>query len=384
MSEIMSESFVIQNAQLVLPDDVVPGWIAIADGQITEIGEGRPPEPGLDLAGDLLCPGLVELHTDHLEAHLKPRPKVQWPEVSAVVAYDAQIAASGITTVLDSLRVGSDDEYAPFGGDLWPLINAVSAAERTGILRADHKVHLRCEICAGDLLEQTQRVVGHYPVQLISLMDHTPGTRQFRNVATWKQYYGGKHGFSEEKLARFMSEKESLFDANYEIHRRSLVDLARANNVVMASHDDTTVEHVRESIEDGVAIAEFPTTVEAASASHAAGIAVLMGAPNVVRGGSHSGNVAAVDLAREGVLDILSSDYVPASLLMGAFTLAARVEGYGLARALRSVTLHPARAAGLNDRGAIIPGLRADLVRIHLADNLPVVREVFRGGRRVI
>jgi alpha-D-ribose 1-methylphosphonate 5-triphosphate diphosphatase len=163
-----------------------------------------------------------------------------------------------------------------------------------------------------------------------------------------------------------------------------LVDLARANNVVMASHDDTTVEHVRESIEDGVAIAEFPTTMEAASASHAAGIAVLMGAPNVVRGGSHSGNVAAVDLAREGVLDILSSDYVPASLLMGAFTLAARVEGYGLARALRSVTLHPARAAGLNDRGAIIPGLRADLVRIHLADNLPVVREVFRGGRRVI
>jgi len=380
----MTGSFVIDNARLVLSDDVVPGWVAIADGRIAEIGEGRPPERGLDFSGDILSPGLVELHTDHLETHLKPRPKVQWPEISAVVAYDAQIAASGITTVFDSLRVGSDDEYAPFGGDLWPLINAVSAAERTGILRSDHKVHLRCEICAGDVLEQTQRVVGHHPVQLISLMDHTPGARQFRNVANWKRYYSGKHSFSDAMLDRFMKEKEALFSANYERHRRTLVELARTHNVVMASHDDTTVDHVKESIDDGVAIAEFPTTVEAASASHAAGIAVLMGAPNVVRGGSHSGNVAAEDLAREGVLDILSSDYVPASLLMGAFALASRVDGYGLAQALKTVTLHPARAAGLNDRGAIALGLRADLVRIHVASDLPVVREVFRDGRRVI
>ena len=380
----MPHSFVIENARLVLPDEVTPGWIAVSDGRIAEIGQGKPPERGLDARGDLLSPGLIELHTDHLEAHLKPRPKVQWPEVSAVVAYDAQIAASGITTVFDSLRVGSDDEYAAFGGDLWPLINAVEAADKAGILRVNHKVHLRCEICADDVLEQTLRVVGHYPVQLISLMDHTPGTRQFRNVATWKQYYSGKHGFSEDKLARFMSEKEALFACNYDRHRRALVDLARTHGVVTASHDDTTEAHVAESIADGVAIAEFPTTVEAAAASHAAGIAVLMGAPNIVRGGSHSGNVAAEQLARERVLDILSSDYVPASLLMGAFVLAAKIEGYGLAQALKTVTLHPARAAGLHDRGAIATGLRADLVRIHVTDGLPVVREVFRGGRRVI
>lgn len=380
----MPQSFVIENARLVLPDDIVPGWLAVADGVIAEIGDGRPPERGLDFAGDLLCPGLVELHTDHLETHLKPRPKVQWPEFAAVVAYDAQIAASGITTVFDSLRVGSDEEYAPFGGDLWPLINAVSTAERAGILRADHKLHLRCEICVGDVLEQTERVVGRYPVQLISLMDHTPGTRQFRNIETWKQYYSGKHSFSDEKLDRFMREKEALFAANYERHRRALVALARAHGVVIASHDDTTAAHVAESIEDGVAIAEFPTTVEAASASHAAGIAVLMGAPNVVRGGSHSGNVAAEVLAREGVLDILSSDYVPISLLMGAFALATRIDGYELAQALRTVTLNPARAAGLKDRGGIARGLRADLVRINVTGELPLVREVYRGGQRVI
>lgn len=141
---------------------------------------------------------------------------------------------------------------------------------------------------------------------------------------------------------------------------------------------------MRESVADGAAIGEFPTTMEAAAASHRVGIAVLMGAPNMVRGGSHSGNVAAETLAREGMLDILSSDYVPASLLMGAFELARRIEGYGLAAALNTVTLHPARATGLADRGQIAAGLRADLVRIRLAQDLPIVREVYRGGRRVL
>lgn len=380
----MVQPMIIENARLALPDEIVPGWVAVADGMIAEIGHGRAPERGLDLEGDLLIPGLIELHTDHLESHLKPRPKVQWPTVAALVAYDAQIAASGITTVFDSLRVGSDAEYSPFGGDLIPLMDAISTAERAGFLRADHKIHLRCEICAGDVVYQTERVIGRHPVHLMSLMDHTPGARQFRDLELWRVYYSGKLQVSDAEFDRFMAGKRELFEANYERHRRALVDMARANGVVIASHDDTTVEHVQESLEDGAAIAEFPTTFEAAEASHGAGIAVLMGAPNVVRGGSHSGNVAAEELARAGVLNILSSDYVPASLLMGAFGLAERIEGYGLARALRTVTLDPARAAGLDDRGAIAAGQRADLVRIHVSDQMPVVREVYRGGRRVI
>lgn len=380
----MQHPIIIENARVVLPDDVVHGWIAVVDGRIAEVGEGRAPERGLDFSGDLLAPGLVELHTDHLETHLKPRPKVYWPEVAAVVAYDAQIAASGITTVFDSLRVGSDADNVPFGDGLWPLMRAIETSEAAGILRADHKIHLRCEICAEDVVPETERILARHTVHLISLMDHTPGSRQFRNLDAWKLYYGGKSGLSEAELERFMDKKRGQFATNYERHRRDLVKLARASAVATASHDDTTAEHVAESIGDGVAIAEFPTTVEAAQASHRAGIAVLMGAPNVVRGGSHSGNVAAEVLAREGVLDILSSDYVPSSLLMGAFDLASKIEGYGIAKALRTVTLHPARAAGLHDRGAISSGLRADLVRIHMADRLPVVREVYRGGQRAI
>ncbi len=152
---------------------------------------------------------------------------------------------------------------------------------------------------------------------------------------------------------------------------------------MLASHDDTTLEHVAESVADGARIAEFPTTCEAAAASHAAAIAVMMGAPNLVRGGSHSGNVAAEDLARDGTLDILSSDYIPASLILAAFELARRVPGIELPQAIATVTLNPARAVGLDDRGAIAAGKRADLVRVHMS-GIPVVRTVWRGGHRVV
>lgn len=268
--------------------------------------------------------------------------------------------------------------------ELWGIVDAIEAAKSQGLLRAEHRMHVRCEICADDVVEHTQRFAERCDIGLLSLMDHTPGARQFRDLGAWKTYYGGKSGLPESELDRFMHRKRAQFAANYVRHRTALVALARARGIVTASHDDATTEHVCESIADGVAIAEFPTTAAAAATSHQAGIAVLMGAPNVVRGGSHSGNVAAEALARDGVLDVLSSDYVPASLLMGAFDLARRIEGYGLAAALRTVTLHPARAAGLTDRGAITAGLRADLVRIHMTHELPVVREVYRCGRRVL
>jgi alpha-D-ribose 1-methylphosphonate 5-triphosphate diphosphatase len=380
----MNQSTVIENARVVFPGEVAEGWVAVVDGRIAETGYGRAPERGIDFGNDLIVPGLIELHTDHLESHLKPRPKVRWPATAAVVAYDAQIVASGITTVFDSLRVGNDADYASAEDELWEVVAAIEDARSRGLLRAEHRTHLRCEICADDVVEQTERLMGRHSIHLISLMDHTPGARQFRDLDAWRTYYGGKSEFPAHELDQFMDKKRAQFITNYAPHRAALVALARSQAVVVASHDDTTPEHVSESIGDGVAIAEFPTTVEAAGASHAEGIAVLMGAPNVVRGGSHSGNIAAEALAREGMLDILSSDYVPASLLIGAFELARRIDGLGLAAAMRTVTLNPARATGLADRGAIAPGMRADLVRIRMAGNLPVVQEVYRGGRRVL
>ena len=378
---------VFTNGHVVLGDQVIAGWVACEGGRIIEVGRGTPPRTGgHDLEGDFLLPGLVELHSDHLEAHVVPRPKVRWHPLAAVIAYDAQMAASGITTLFDSLRVGSDIDSRSLGAEVAGLASTIAMAARDGLLRTDHHMHLRCEVCTPDVLENARELVAGNKVGMISLMDHTPGSRQFRNVETWKTYYGGKSGLSSSALDPLIDERLALHAANHDQQRAALVALARANHVVLASHDDTLVSHVDLSVSDGVSIAEFPTTMDAASASHAAGIQVLMGAPNVVRGGSHSGNVSAELLAKEGLLDILSSDYVPSSLLIGAFELARRVETLSLAEAIRTVSLNPARATGLHDRGEIRVGLKADLIRVRLhgADQLPIVWEVYRDGNRII
>lgn len=380
----MSDPQVFNNAMVVMPDEAVHGWVTVRDGVILDVGRGASPHAGRDFRGDYLLPGLVELHTDHLEQHLKPRPKVNWPEASAIVAFDAQIAASGITTVFDCIRAGADLDYSPMNAEVVGVVEGIERARERGMLRVDHRLHVRCEVCADDVVVQTGELARRFGIALISLMDHTPGARQFTSLDAWRTYYGGKSGLAVGQLDLLIARKHETFAANYEPHRRALVALARERGIVLASHDDATSAHVQESIADKVAIAEFPTTHEAARLSHAAGIKVMMGAPNVVRGGSHSGNVAAEALAREDVLDILSSDYVPASLLLGAFQLAERIPGMDLATAIRKVTLNPAIAAGLDDRGQIAVGKRADLVRVAVVDRLPIVREVYRDGRRII
>lgn len=383
--------FLVENARLVLADRVIEnGWAAIADGRIAEVGEGKAPERGYDFQGDTLIPGLIELHTDHLEPHVNPRPGVFWNPVAAVLAYDGQIAASGITTVFDSLRVGDDSEpedgydKKSFSSELFDLAGALKSAKEADLTRADHHLHLRCEVCAWNVVEDAKKFLTLHDVDLISLMDHTPGQRQFRDVEKLLVYWRRKLSRPDDELMKIMDRRVELHEERADPHRRSLVALAKAHDVVLASHDDATQEHVAEAIEDGVAIAEFPTTLEAAAASHKAGIHVLMGAPNVVRGGSHSGNVAATDLALHGTLDILSSDYIPASLIMAAFSLPQVAPNITLSDAIRTVTLNPAIATGLTDRGSIEAGKRADLVRVRMADNQPVVRAVWREGRRVV
>jgi alpha-D-ribose 1-methylphosphonate 5-triphosphate diphosphatase len=329
-------------------------------------------------------PGLIELHTDHLEAHYVPRPKVFWDPIAAVVSYDGQLATSGITTVLDSLRVWREDGADEADGRAGVLAAAIAAAREENLLRADHFLHLRCEIPMPSVVEEAKELVGRPDVRLMSLMDHTPGQRQFRDEGKLRDYYRGKGG------GRTDAELDELFERRFAYQKayagtnmRAIVTLAHQYEIPLASHDDTTEENVTDAVRDRVSVAEFPTTMEAARGLHKAGIGILMGAPNVVRGGSHSGNIAAVDLAREGLLDILSSDYIPSSLLMAALQLPERVPAIDLAAAIRTVTKTPAEAVGLADRGEITPGKRADLIRVYVARDIPVVRSVWREGHRV-
>jgi alpha-D-ribose 1-methylphosphonate 5-triphosphate diphosphatase len=379
-----SAELMITNAAVVLADQLIDrGWVAVCDGRIAEVGAGAPPEPGIDFGGDLLLPGLVELHTDHLETHYMPRPKVYWDPLAAVIAYDAQIAASGITTVLDSVRIWRQDEIHEAGGQSDLLSDAIASARDAGLLRVEHFLHLRCEIPMPWVVEDTAKLAHRADVRLISIMDHTPGQRQLRDPEKLRTYYRGKKtSLSDAELEQLFELRLSYQLAYAEQNRRELIAMARRRMIPLASHDDTLMAHVEEAIRDAVAVAEFPTTIEAAAGLHAAGIKVLMGAPNLVRGGSHSGNVATADLAAAGLLDVLSSDYVPSSLLLAALRLpsASRLD---VAAAIRTVTKTPAEAVGLVDRGEIAVGKRGDLVRVYNKAAVPVVRAVWRAGERV-
>jgi alpha-D-ribose 1-methylphosphonate 5-triphosphate diphosphatase len=377
----MSET-VLTNALIVLPNEVLLGSVLIRDGARADIG--APTASGEDMGGDYLMPGFVELHTDALEFHYKPRPKVRWSPAAAIQQHDAQVAASGITTVFDALRVGLDQEGDMGREDMLALGAAIEEASTTGRLRVDHFIHLRCEVSAPDCLEGFRMLEDHPQVRLASLMDHAPGQRQFQNIDQARVYYQGKLKMSDEVFAAFIERRGGESRTYAPPHRAAIAQACRERGISMASHDDATVAHVEEAIAAGIDVAEFPTTMEAAKASHDAGLAVLMGAPNVVRGGSHSGNISARSLVDSGVLDILSSDYIPFSLMQAVFALSRGENAISLPDAVRLVSASPAKAAGLSDRGEIASGKRADIVRVEVVDEHPVVRTVWSEGERVI
>jgi alpha-D-ribose 1-methylphosphonate 5-triphosphate diphosphatase len=379
---IIMADLILSNARIVLEDRIVHGSLVVRDGLIETIDEGAS-RVGEDLGGDFIVPGLVELHTDHLEAHYSPRPGVRWDKTSAIQAHDAQVVTSGITTVFDCLRMGSDEDGGFDKGEMRDMADAIQAAEKDDRLRADHLIHLRCEVASNNVLDHFADFETDPHVRLVSLMDHSPGQRQFQTMDQYTLYYKTKRGLTDEQFARFVESRLSLSAKYSGIHRDTLARICAERGITVASHDDATLAHVEEAKGHGVKLAEFPTSLEAAEASHKAGMSVLMGAPNVVRGKSHSGNIAARDLAKLGVLDVLSSDYVPLSLLHAAFVLSDDIDGIDLPAALAMVTSTPARTVGLTDRGRIAPGLRADLVHVRRPHGVPVVKAVWRQGRRV-
>ncbi|TJV38032.1 MAG: alpha-D-ribose 1-methylphosphonate 5-triphosphate diphosphatase [Mesorhizobium sp.] len=378
----MTAETVLSNARIVLADEIVEGSLVLRDGFIADVDAGSS-RTGEDMGGDYVIPGLVELHTDHLEGHYAPRPKVRWNPIAAVLAHDAQVATAGITTVLDALRVGMDEDADLTLADIRKLADAIEDSVAQDRLRADHFLHLRCEVSAPDCLQAFANFDGDERVKLASLMDHAPGQRQFVNLETYAYYYQRKLKLTDRDFQKFC-EKRMAESARYSTPNRAVIAAAcQERGIVLASHDDATIGHVGEAIEQGVRVAEFPTTQEAARASKEAGLGVLMGAPNVMRGASHSGNVSARTLASDGLLDILSSDYIPFSLIQSAFFLGDVVEGISLPQAVAMVSKNPAEAVGLNDRGIIEQGRRADLVRVRVDDHVPVVRTVWRQGLRV-
>jgi len=374
----------LANATLILPDEVIRGRLHLSDGRIAAIDPGTTVPPGaVDCGGDLVMPGLIELHTDNLERHIEPRPKVAWPHAAAIIAHDAELASVGITTVFDALRVGSvlSNEKTGYGEYARQLADEILSLRAQEALRISHFLHLRAEICSETLIEELAKFGPDDRIGIVSLMDHTPGERQFRDVNQLRKYVLGKHGVTEDDFLAHVAQLQDISVRLGAAHEAAAVAEARRFGAVLASHDDTTVEHVAVSAGYHAHFAEFPTTAEAAAACVAAGIKVMMGAPNLIRGGSHSGNVAARTLAEAGHLDIVSSDYVPSALLSGALMLG---DLWGdMARGVATVTQAPAAAVGLTDRGRLAVGARADVIRVARVAGAGALRGTWVQGRRV-
>lgn len=380
----MNDELVFTNARMVTPEVVVNGSLCIRGGYISALDDGASRRPNaVDLGGDYVIPGLVELHTDNLEKHFTPRPGVRWPPLSAVMAHDAEIAAAGITTVFDALALGDVMDGSTRIDNLDEMAQALEHAANDRLLRAEHHVHLRCEVSYAGVLELFQRHMDSALVRLVSVMDHSPGQRQFASLDKHREYYRGKYGLTENQLRDFIASQTAASARYSDAHREAVVARCRDRGLPLASHDDATAAHIDEAVALGVAIAEFPTTLEAARSARARGMHVMMGGPNYVRGLSHSGNVSARELAQAGLLDTLSSDYCPASALQAAFLLGGTAGPYPLHEAIATVTANPADAAGLTDRGRLAEGQRADLVRVRMASGIPIAREVWRDGLRV-
>lgn len=380
----MTNQTIFANARLILNNEVVTGSLAMADGFITDIAQGTSvPKGAIDMQGDYLAPGLVELHTDNVERHLEPRPKVSWPFRAAILAHDRELAGAGITTVFDAIRVGSivSDTSAGYPKYARQMTDEILGVRAAGLLRISHHIHLRAEVCSETLVDELDEFSSKDRIGIVSMMDHTPGQRQFIDISKFETYVRGKRKYSDDQWAAHI---EFLYGLQAQLgtkHEAATVAAAKRLGATLASHDDTTANQVSTSHSYGVQMAEFPTTVAAADACHAHGIATIMGAPNLIRGGSHSGNVAAAELAQMDRLDILSSDYVPAGLLMAAVQLG---DIWGnLARGMRTVTDAPAQVVGLLDRGTLAIGQRADIIRFDLQDQTPILHETWSAGRRV-
>lgn len=382
----MTMEHIFTNGQLVTPGEVIAhGTLTVRAGRIASAEPGTSAlANAIDLEGDYLLPGLVELHTDNLERHMSPRPGVHWPTIGAVLAHDAQMAAAGITTVLDALRLGDAFEGCAELEAVTKPLEAIVHAEAGGATRAAHFLHLRCEIGCAETLDLFHQLVDTPSLRLVSVMDHTPGQRQFVDPEKLRFYYTKKYGMTDAEFNTFSAHRIEASARYSARHRAEIVGLTRMRGRALASHDDATTDHVAEAVRDGMTVAEFPTTLTAARVSHDSGLAVMVGGPNLVLGASHSGNIAARELASAGCVDIVSSDYVPNSLMQAAFKLAAAPIGLDLPAAVRTVSLNPARSVGLDDRGALEPDRRADLVRVRVVDGEPVVRGVWRDGVRVV
>lgn len=364
-----------RNITLVLPDGVfADSRLEVEDGLITRTEPGRLLK---DMPhGLVVVPGLIDLHGDMLEREIEPRPGSRFPAELALRELDKRHVASGITTAYLAISFADFIERAE--NDLEArtksLIRTVCSLRSQ--LGCDTRVHARFEAVYPQAAPLLGELIGQGQVQMVSLMDHSPGQGQFRDLEAYIHYMAAWLKV-ERRQAEAELEKQLALPKAWETVRE-VAALAREHSLPLASHDDDTAQKVALMRELGTTISEFPVTLEGAEAAKAQGMWTLMGAPNALRGGSHSGNLSALEALKSGLLGGLASDYYPAAMLHAAFAVA-NCGHAPLHEAVKLVSLNPAQVAGLLDRGSLEVGKRADFALLNVAGGPDVVATFVAG-----
>lgn len=378
---------VLAHATAVLPDRVIDDALVVAeDGVLVEVTaavRGAVPAEAVDLRGALLLPGLVDTHSDGLEKELRPRPGAEFDVDFAVTGFEGRVRAAGVTTLYHGVGFQTDAVKGRTLAQARRISTALRRRRASGHAVVDHRLLLRVDARDEHALEAVEAMLtaeGTATCPLLSFEDHTPGQGQYRDPEYYRHYVQETEGLTEEqaraKVAEIVSERNTRA-WHRQVALEWLGGVARAGRAVLLAHDPVTPQEIAHVHTHGAAVAEFPTTLEAARAAKATGMHVVAGAPNVLRGGSHSGNVAAAELIAEHLVDALSSDYLPTSLL-AAVVQVSRAGLVTLPQAVRLVTSGPAEMAGLTDRGRLEPGARADLIAATVDAGWPTARWVHR------
>ena len=337
-----------------------------------------------DWGGDLVVPGFIDLHTDALESRLMPHPSVNWPSTAAILAHDRELVAAGVTTVYNAVSIGNSSRKPERLELVRPFVDAVQIGQKHPSCRADHKLHLRCEITDPLMPVYLQDLLSQVIPDAMSIMDHAPGQRQTKKMALdeYASWMATHYGSSKEEAFAALDDLLTESKDHGATRAELVARLAKQYDVALATHDDETAEHVNFAHSLGIDYCEFPVHIDAAERTKALGLSSVMGAPNVVRGGSSGGNISASELIHADLACALVSDFVPSSQLFSLGHLL-KVESLGFAKAISLLTTGPAKVAKLADRGTLTAGKRADILRLSMIDNHPIVKSVICKGQLI-
>ncbi|XID95848.1 alpha-D-ribose 1-methylphosphonate 5-triphosphate diphosphatase [Paenibacillaceae bacterium WGS1546] len=379
----MGNRLIVKGGTVVLPEGETRGDLVIENGIVSSVNEAgsasanRADADVIDAEGGYVLPGLIDIHCDAIEKEIEPRPNTLFPMEMAFLQFERKLAGHGITTMLHSLSlgVGLSLRGEHLVGEIVRLIADIRA-ERAMIR---HGVHLRYEVSHLTGFELARRLMSEGHLDYLSLMDHAPGQGQYRRPGSFERYVMKNQGVDLDEVAKIVEElQERRSRVDWE-KLKALTAQARDRGIAVASHDDDTPDAVDRSLGFGATVSEFPLHLETAHYASRRGMGVCVGAPNIVRGGSHDGNLKALDAVREGAADILCSDYHPASLLQAIYVLAA--EGVPLHRAVNMATLQPAKALGIDRTvGSLERGKRADAIVVRLYRGIPLVSHTIANG----